>query len=64
MATVLRGVRPAAMAAVSERERLKAHPHRAQAAVNHARALDREAKEKPATEEGVATPKTKKRGRK
>jgi hypothetical protein len=38
--TVLRGVRPAALAAVSERERLRACPHRAQAAVNHARALE------------------------
>ena len=40
MKRILRGVRPAALAAVSERERLKAHPHRAQAAVNHARALE------------------------
>lgn len=37
--TILCGVRPAALEAVSERERLLAHPHRAQAAVNHARAL-------------------------
>ncbi len=41
--TILRGVRPAALAAVSERERLMAHPHRAQAAVNHVRALQRAA---------------------
>jgi hypothetical protein len=39
MSTILRGVRPAALAAISERERLRAHPHRAQAAVNHVRAL-------------------------
>jgi len=39
MKTILRGVRPAALTAVSERERLMACPHRAQAAVNHARAL-------------------------
>jgi hypothetical protein len=42
--TILRGVRPAALAAVSERERLRAHPQRAQAAVNHVRALESQAK--------------------
>jgi len=36
---VLRGVRPVALAAVSERERLRACPHRVKAALNHARAL-------------------------
>jgi hypothetical protein len=44
MKTTLCGVRPVALQAVSEMERLRAHPHRAQSAVNHARALDIQAK--------------------
>jgi hypothetical protein len=33
------GIRPVALRAVSEVERMRAHPHRCQAAVNHRRAL-------------------------
>ena len=45
--TALIGIRPVALEAVSERERLLAHPHRVQAAVNHARALAIAAGEAP-----------------
>ena len=50
---VLRGVRPVALQAAAERDRLRACPHRAQAAVNHARAL----KAAAAPQAGVAASK-------
>jgi hypothetical protein len=56
---ILCGVRPAALTAVSEMERLRACPHRAQAAVNHARALAQAAGESlpdgRGSDEGVDT---------
>ena len=61
---VLRGVRPAALEAVSERERLRAHPHRAQAAVNHARALAGAAVPPAAVEPQAEEPQAEARGAK
>ncbi len=64
--SVLRGVRPVALKAVSERERLIACPHRAQSAVNHMRALGIAAAAAPVEPPAAVeeTPKARKRGRK